>query len=202
MKSRGEPRRSTACSRCTRRATTFTPKIRPDQFNQTLLVPITIARGLASAGVPVGDDETVLIFRRVGERVQLVRRNAHFTAPGGTPLDKSVKQNYTDSILMALPIIAMNPMKGSVLIDFSDIFMTDFAQLNLGMIDRNRSHWSKVKGFHDNMELEVETTFAERRPAVWVRDDRRRRRPPRHHRGHPLQPDEDARLRLPRAHGR
>ncbi len=135
-------------------------EIRPDQFNQTLLVPITIARGLASAGIPIGDDETVLIFRRVGDRIQLVRRNAHYTAPGGTPLDKSVKQNYTDSVLMALPIIAMNPMKGSVLIDFSDIFMTDFAQLNLGMIDRSRSNWSKVKGFHDNMELEVETTFA------------------------------------------
>ena len=135
-------------------------EIRPDQFDQTLLVPITIARGLASAGVPVGDDETVLIFRKIGDRVQLVRRNAHFTAPGGTPIDKSVKQNYTDSILMALPIIAMNPMRGSVLIDFSDIFMTDFAQLNLGMIDRSRSQWSKVKGFHDNMELELETTFA------------------------------------------
>ncbi len=135
-------------------------ELRPDQFNQTLLVPITIARGLASAGFPIGDDDTVLIFRRVDDRVQLVRRNAHYTAPGGTPLDKSVKQNYTDSILMALPIIALNPMKGSVVIDFSDIFMTDFAQINLGMIDRSRSHWSKIKGFHDNMELEVETTFA------------------------------------------
>jgi hypothetical protein len=135
-------------------------EIRPDQFNQTMLVPITIARGLASAGIPVGDDDTVLIFRRAGDRVQLVRRNAHFTAPGGSPLDKSVKQNYTDSILMALPIISMNPMKGSVLIDFSDIFMTDFAQLNLGMIDRSRSQWTKVKGFHDNMELELETTFS------------------------------------------
>ena len=135
-------------------------EIRPDQFNQTLLVPIMIARGLASAGMPIGDEEMVLIFRRVGDRVQLVRRNARYTAPGGTPLDKSVKQNYTDSVLMALPIIALNPMKGSVVIDFSDIFMTDFAQLNLGMLDRSRSQWSKVKGFHDNMELEVETTFA------------------------------------------
>ena len=46
------------------------------------------------------------------------------------------------------------------MIDFSDIFMTDFAQLGLGMLDRNRSSWSKVKGFHNNMELEVEATFA------------------------------------------
>ena len=62
---------------------------------------------------------------------------------------------------MALPIVALNPMKGgAVLIDLSDIFMTDFAQLNLGMLDRNRSSWTKVKGFPNNMELEVEATFS------------------------------------------
>jgi len=136
-------------------------EIQPNQFNQTLLVPITIARGMAAAGVPVGDDETVLIFRRVGDRIQLVRRNIHYKAPGGSPLDKSVHQNYTDSVLMALPIIALNPMKGgAVLIDLSDIFMTDFAQLNLGMLDRTRSSWTKVKGFPNNMELELEATFS------------------------------------------
>jgi hypothetical protein len=136
-------------------------EIRPDQFNQPLLVPVTIARGLAQAGHPVGDDEMVLIFKRVGDRIQLVRRNSHYKAPAGSSLDKAVKQNYTDSILMALPIIALNPMRGgSALIDFSDIFMTDFAQLGLGMLDRSRSSWTKVKGFPNNMELEVEATFS------------------------------------------
>jgi hypothetical protein len=136
-------------------------EIRPDQFNQTLLVPVTIARGLAQAGHPIGDDEMVLIFKRVGDRVQLIRRNIHFKAPAGSSLDKAVKQNYTDSVLMALPIVALNPMRGgAVLIDFSDIFMTDFAQLGLGMLDRSRSSWTKVKGFANNMELEVEATFS------------------------------------------
>jgi hypothetical protein len=135
-------------------------EIRPNQFNQSLLVPITIARGMANAGMPVGDDETVLVFRRVGDRIQLVRRNIHYKAPFGTPLDKSVQQNYTDSILMALPIIALNQTRGgAVLIDFSDIFLTDFAQLGLGPMDRNRSTWHKVKGFPNNLELEVEATF-------------------------------------------
>ena len=61
---------------------------------------------------------------------------------------------------MALPIVSLNMMRGgAVLIDLSDIFMTDFAQLGLGMVDRSRSSWAKVKGFHNNMELEVETTF-------------------------------------------
>ncbi len=62
---------------------------------------------------------------------------------------------------MALPIIALNPMKGgAALIDFSDFFMTDFAQLGLGAVDRSRSTWSKVKGFPNNLEMEVETTFS------------------------------------------
>jgi Met-zincin/Domain of unknown function (DUF5117) len=136
-------------------------EIRPDQFNQTLLVPVTIARGLAQAGHPVGDDEMVLIFKRVGDRVQLVRRNIHYKAPANPSLDKAVRQNYTDSVLMALPIIALDQMRGGApLIDFSDIFMTDFAQLGLGMLDRNRSSWAKVKGFPSNMELEVEATFS------------------------------------------
>jgi hypothetical protein len=133
----------------------------PHQLNQPLLVPVTIARGIGQTGVPITrSDEPVIIFRRVDDRIQLVRRNIHFKATPGSSLDKSVKQNYTDSVLMALPIVAVNPMRGgAVLIDLSDIFMTDFAQLGLGMVDRSRSSWVKVKGFQNNMELEVETTF-------------------------------------------
>jgi len=135
-------------------------EIRNDQFNQPLLLPVTIARGMAQAGMPVGDDDMVLIFRRVGDKVQLVRRNIHYKAPSGTPLEKSVRQNYVDSILMALPIVAINRGNGSnVLIDFSEIFLTDFAQLGLGSMDRSRSSWSRVKGFANNLELEVEATF-------------------------------------------
>jgi hypothetical protein len=135
-------------------------EIRPDQFNHPLLTPVTIARGMAQAGMPVGDDDRVLIFRRVGERIQVVQRNIRYKAPAGTPLAKSVSQNYTDSVLMALPIITVNPMRGgAVIIDLSDVLMGDFAQIGLGMVDRGRSHWSKVKGFRYNMELELEATY-------------------------------------------
>ena len=47
-------------------------EIRPDQFNQPLLLPVTIARGLGQAGTPVSEDDVVLVFRRVGNKVQLV----------------------------------------------------------------------------------------------------------------------------------
>ncbi len=142
------------------------------QLNQPLLVPISIARGIGMTGFPVSrSDEMVIIFRRVGDRIQLVRRNIHYKATSES-LDKSVKQNYTDSVLMALPILAINPMRGAAaVIDFSDIFLTDFAQLGLGSFDRNRSSWAKAKGFEKNMELEVEATFAGGRAGPTGRND-------------------------------
>ena len=88
-------------------------EIKPFQFDQPFLAPITIARGLVMAGNPLNfGDEWVLVFHRVGDKVQLIRRNIHFKAPSGTPIDKAVKQNYTDSILMALPIVSLNPAAG------------------------------------------------------------------------------------------
>lgn len=136
-------------------------EIKPDQFDQSFLAPIAIARGMAMAGQPLNfGDEWVLSFHRAGDHVQLIRKNTHYKAPASSPIEKSVKQNYTDSILMALPIIAINQMAGpSVLIDFSDIFLTDFAQLGFGSLDRGRTTWHKVKAFPNNLELEVEATF-------------------------------------------
>ena len=135
-------------------------EIKPFQFDQPLLVPVTIAKGIAQAGMPVGNGEMVIVFHKVGDKVQVISRNIRYKAPAGTPIDKSVKQNYVDSILMALPIVAMNPQGGmSTVIDFSDIFLTNFAELPFGYLDRSRSGWHRVKGFPSNLELEVELTF-------------------------------------------
>lgn len=138
-------------------------EIRPSQFNQMYLAPIAIARGMASAGTPLNfGDEWILTFRRVGDRVQLIRKNIHYEAPKGTPLARAVEQNFTDSVLKALPVVSINPGTQGVLIDFSSIFLTDFAQLGLGPMDRSRSSWHKVKAFKNNVELEVEATFGSR----------------------------------------
>ena len=32
------------------------------------------------------------MFRRVDDKLQVLRKNIHFTAPSGTPLDKAVKR--------------------------------------------------------------------------------------------------------------
>ena len=111
-RSPGVPRRSTACSRSTRRATTSTPKSGPISSTRRCSCRSRSRADSPQAGIPVGDDETVLIFRRVGRSHPARPAQYPLQGAGGSPLDKSVKQNYTDSVLMALPIIAMNPMKG------------------------------------------------------------------------------------------
>ncbi len=136
-------------------------EIKPQQLEQPILAPIVIARGSASAGSPLNfGDEWVLMFRRVDDKLQLIRKNIHFTAPAGTPLDKAVKQNYTDSILMALPILSISPNGGALVIDFADIFMTDFAEVGFGGLDRNRSRWFKIRDYPNNVEIQVEATFS------------------------------------------
>ncbi|MDG3006069.1 zinc-dependent metalloprotease [Paludisphaera mucosa] len=135
-------------------------EIKPGQLDQPILAPIVIARGSASAGNPLNfGDEWVLSFRRIDDKLQLVRRNVHFTAASGTPLEKAVKQNYTDSILMALPILSISPASGALVVDLGDVFMGDFAQVGLGSIDKNRSRWFKIRAYPNNVEIQVEATF-------------------------------------------
>lgn len=138
-------------------------EIKPGQMNQPLLAPMAIARGLAMAGQPLNfGDEWILVFRREDDNVQLLRRNIHYEAPKGTPLEKAVEQNYTDSVLMSLPIVSINPGGNSVLVDISQVFLSDFAQLGLGEFDKSRSRWSKIKAFPNNLEMEIEATYGHR----------------------------------------
>ena len=144
-------------------------EIKPFQFEQPIYATAMIARGLARAGEPLTDpnDPMLLIFHRAGDKVQVIARNFFFKAPIGSPMEKAVKQNYTDSVLMALPIASLNPGGGmSVLIDLSDIYFTDFAKVGIGYLDRSRTNWFKVKAFPNNLELEVQATFSGGRASV------------------------------------
>jgi len=136
-------------------------EIRPDQLERHFLLPIAIARGAGMGGNTLNfDEQWVVSFRRVGDKVQLLRRNVRFQARPGTPVARAVETTYTDSVLMALRIVSIHPGRQSILINFNDIFMTDLPQLGLGAFDANRSNWSKIKAFPRNIELQVAATYA------------------------------------------
>ena len=138
-------------------------EIRPNQLDQPLLAPINIARGMAMAGQPLNfGDQWVLVFKRAGDKVQVIRRNVHYKAPAGSAVERAVKQNYIDSVLLAIPIVSINHAnQGAVVIDLAEIFLTDFAQLRMfGSVDRNRTTWHKIKAYPNNLEIEVEATYS------------------------------------------
>jgi len=136
-------------------------EIRPEQMNKPFLCPVAVARGAGMGGHTLNfDEQWVLIFKRQGDKVHLVRRNVHFKAKPGSPMAKAVETTYTDSVLQAVRIAAINPMRQAVLINLNEIFMTDFAQLRIGAFDASRSVWNKIKTFPRNIELQVQATYA------------------------------------------
>lgn len=129
-------------------------------LNRPYLAPMAIAQGLGQGGLTLNfSEQWVLMFKRVGDRIHLVRRNVRFQAKKGTAIAAALETTYTDSVLMSLRIVSVNPARDSVLINLNDILMTDFAQLNRGQFDASRSTWHKIKAFPKNIELEVAATY-------------------------------------------
>jgi hypothetical protein len=137
-------------------------EIPQQKLNQPFLCPIAVARGGGLGGYTLNfDEQWVLLFQRVGDKVHLIRRNVHFKANPGTPTARAVETTYSDSVLMALRIHAINMQNNqAVVIDLNDIFMTDFAQLRMGGFDASRSSWHKIKAFPRNIELQVQATYS------------------------------------------
>ncbi|MFT3882080.1 MAG: zinc-dependent metalloprotease [Gemmatales bacterium] len=132
----------------------------PHHFNKQLLCPIAIAKGAAMAGTTLNSDEQwVLLFKKVGDKVHLIRRDVHHKARSGSPLAKALDNSYTDSVLMSLRTVGLNQQTQGVLINLNDIFMSDFGELGAGRFDASRSVWHKIKVFPKNIELQIQATY-------------------------------------------
>jgi hypothetical protein len=135
-------------------------ELAPHHLNKPMLLPIAIAKGAGMGGSTLNfDEQWVLLFKRVGEKVHVIRRNVHHKAKSGTPTAKAVEITYSDSVLFSLRIVAINQNNQGVVINLNDIFMSDFAELGIGQFDPSRSVWHKVKAFPKNIELQVQATY-------------------------------------------
>src|SRR3954462_5038519 len=93
-------------------------EIRPEQLEKPFLCPISIARGMGMGGHTLNfDEQWVLMFKRVDDKVHVIRRNVRFTARPGTPEAAAVQTTYTDSVLLSLRIVTLNPLQQSVVIN-------------------------------------------------------------------------------------
>jgi hypothetical protein len=136
-------------------------------LGKEFFVLISIARGIGDSfllgGMSLGfGDDWVWQFRKVDDNIQIVRKNVRFFADKGSPEEKAVDLAYTDSVLFSVPIVTTGPAGGHV-IDLGSIFLSDLPQISQQLpgfsFARDRSTWARVKGFPDNVELEVAATY-------------------------------------------
>jgi hypothetical protein len=143
-------------------------ELSPGDMNRDFMVATAIARGIGQTPLIGGmtldfDDAWLWQFRKTEDRIQIVRHNVRFRASKGSPQEKSVFLSYTDSILFSLPIVTISPT-GNVVVDLTPVFMSDLPQISQVLrgfgFAPDRSTWAQVKGFRDNVEIEVAATYA------------------------------------------
>ena len=142
-------------------------EIQPSQLNNPFLCMISIARGIGPGYLISGRtmDEWLLEWKRVGDKVHLVRKNVRFRADKGTPIAEAVDLGYRDSVLFALKLESVHPQRKSLLVNISPIFMSDLPPL-AGQIgddarfDKGRSTWGSIKTFPKNVELRVDAVYS------------------------------------------
>ncbi|MDO5552124.1 MAG: zinc-dependent metalloprotease [Planctomycetia bacterium] len=141
------------------------------QLNTDYIIVVSIAKGIGELPLLGGwswdmDEYGDLVwqFRKVDDRIQVVRRNYRYQADSGTPEEKALAIAYTDSIIYSLPIVAKGP-KGGDVVNIGNIFMSDLPMISSKALQgfsfaRERSTWAKVKGLKDNVELQVAATYS------------------------------------------
>ncbi len=147
---------------------TLFAELSSSHLNRDFIIVISIAKGIGQnpllGGMSWGfGDDWVWQFRKVDDTIRIVRRNVRFTANKGSPEDKAVSLAYTDSVLFSVPISTTGPNGGHV-VDLTSVFMSDLPQISQAlpgfMFSSGKSNWAAVKGYADNMELEVAATYA------------------------------------------
>jgi hypothetical protein len=152
--------------------------IKSADLSKNYIVITSIAKGISSGQVLGGmswgfGDDAVWTFKKVGEKLHVLRRNVRFKAKAGTPEAEAVKLAYNDSVLYALPILSSEG--GGVLVDMTSIFMSDDQGIGQSIGYRfasDRSTWAKVKAFPENVELQVAAVYAGSRPLDTIADPR------------------------------
>ncbi|QDU79984.1 hypothetical protein Pla110_17060 [Polystyrenella longa] len=142
--------------------------LKSTHLNKDYLFLTSIARGISEGAVLGGmswgfGDDVLWSFKKVGEKIHVLRRNVRFKADPKTPEAEAVKLAYSDSVLYALPILETE--KGGDLVDMSKIFMSDDQGIgrSLGAGFRfasDRSTWSSIKAFPHNVELQVAAVYS------------------------------------------
>jgi hypothetical protein len=103
-------------------------EIKPDQFDKPFFFSVNVTNGVGQAwlngswmwGSNIG------VFHRVGNHVQLIAKNAQYTAASGTPQAMAVEQGFSDSLLATSTVLSQPEAESkAVLIDANALLFID-----------------------------------------------------------------------------
>ncbi|NET04894.1 MAG: zinc-dependent metalloprotease [Symploca sp. SIO2B6] len=148
-------------------------ELKPEQLDRNYLDIVTLSTGIGQGFLVRGMPLNYLMFRwhRVQDKLQFIVPNVNFRALPGSPLQRSIDQSFSDSVLYSIPIKSIHPDRKTLLIDLEDLLLTpnDLPGLTQALpfllgasyfLDTNSSYFSNTKAFASNVEIELVYSFA------------------------------------------
>ncbi|HAT33453.1 MAG TPA: metallopeptidase [Janthinobacterium sp.] len=102
--------------------------LRPEQLEQPFFLSYNVENGVGERrlyGGQMGGGK-IVVFRRIGNQIQLIAKNTGYRAAQGTPQALAVAQAFSDSLLASAPV-ASAPLPGSraILIEANTLLFAD-----------------------------------------------------------------------------
>ncbi len=145
--------------------------IKPEQFDKPFFFTYNIPQSVGERGLygsQMGGAEMV-VFKKIGNLVQLIAKNAEFYAAPGTPQAQFVSEGFSDSLLAsAVTASAPNADSKAVLIEANSLLFTDipgyltrleFAYRMPFALDTRNTSFSKVNNNDLLTGLQVQAHF-------------------------------------------
>lgn len=145
--------------------------IKPEQFDKPFFFTYNIPQSIGERGLygsQMGGAE-LAVFKRIGNQVQLIAKNAEFYAKPGTPQAETVSQAFSDSLLAsAATVSAPSTDTKAVLIEANGLLFTDipgyltrleFAYRMPFALDARNSSFAKVNNNELLTGMQVQAHF-------------------------------------------
>jgi hypothetical protein len=155
-----------------KRDNTLYLELRPDQLDHDFGMVLHLSKGVMGMweqGAPQDWEARVMRFRRVGDQIQLMHRNPHFTADPGSPMRNAVDDNLGHAVVAAFKIESEHKESKALLIDATPFFVSDYPDLGSVlkfyygnkpvMFEREKSFVAKVAGFPNNTEIDADLAY-------------------------------------------
>jgi hypothetical protein len=153
-------------------------EILPSQFDKMYMLSLTCESGIGEGAFFGAEScgETPIVFHKEGKNVMLVAKNTRFVADANSPMERSVRRSFSDSILGSSEVASQpQPDRHSTLVNLGSILLADVPMLGFGLedvfripyrFDAKNSYFGTLKSFDTNVEIETVAHYSVDRPPV------------------------------------